>query len=567
MHCYTTVLHNSSPVAKMSNLYEYKHSVINKNLAVTEDAGIDNKKFETLDDWYKVIQDYEFQARCPIILKNSHRNKHFTFACHLKNCQFKILLSYCGNNRDALINNINLHDIDDIDNHVALSQSKLSSNNAAADTSTNNDVDDSNVDTELRTKKYDADAVDDDDDVTAAIVAAVAAVNNNNNNDEDDDGGRGVKSEGVSESKSKSSDDNSNEGGLVIDDYDHSQNNNGGKNELRGPFMVTKIDPYHNHPLESNLSLQKFVLTKIPKILQNELNFDQKLEELCNEEENTISKFKVAQFVEDSDLLPVLKKNFKLSDDDIDKTFKGQIARRVTTYKARFVLKKKKNGEYHTATGNAVGVNGSSNATKNTATSVSSARNHTSSMVRSSDVNSTRNEMLPIGNNAHAHGEDEENNVYSNADEDGNLASMDDETRLRTALKEAQDVVYAANAMVNEENSIKAMKNNKRLLNDNEDNEDSNVHPDLEEEDIQRKRSRIDNNNESASIKLNALDETLMALEDAGDDKLPHEVAEQLRLLSSHFKDELVQQHNHNELSNKKEDIPDENIQPELRGQ
>ena len=55
------------------------------------------QKFPTLGAWYDVINEYEFQTRCPIILKNSHRNKHFTFACHLKNCPFKVLLSYAGN--------------------------------------------------------------------------------------------------------------------------------------------------------------------------------------------------------------------------------------------------------------------------------------------------------------------------------------------------------------------------------------------------------------------------------------------------------------------------------------
>ena len=76
------------------NYYEYKHPIINKDLAIGAHGG---KKFPTLGAWYDVINEYEFQTRCPIILKNSHRNKHFTFACHLKNCPFKVLLSYAGN--------------------------------------------------------------------------------------------------------------------------------------------------------------------------------------------------------------------------------------------------------------------------------------------------------------------------------------------------------------------------------------------------------------------------------------------------------------------------------------
>ena len=87
------------------NYYEYKHPIINKDLAIGAHGG---KKFPTLGAWYDVINEYEFQTRCPIILKNSHRNKHFTFACHLKNCPFKVLLSYAGNAASSEINPINL---------------------------------------------------------------------------------------------------------------------------------------------------------------------------------------------------------------------------------------------------------------------------------------------------------------------------------------------------------------------------------------------------------------------------------------------------------------------------
>lgn len=388
----------------MTSLYEYRHPIINKSLASSADENT-GRRFPTLESWYQVVNDYEFQARCPIILKNSHRNKHFTFACHLKDCPFKVLLSYCGGQRT-----VEEEDEDRTSGLVPLD--KKDSNDKLKNGGTNGAG-------PGQPGGEDAE----DDDVSAAIAAAVAAVQDSRHTKEVYEENTGV----------------------------------------RGPFVVTKIEPYHNHPLESNLTLQEFVLTKVPRILQHDLNFDQILESLCNEDDNTMSKFRVSQYVEESGLLDILKDRYGLTESEIDKKLLSQISRRVTTYKARFVLKKKKNGEY--------------------------------------------------GTEAH------------------NFQYRQPRVRREPEIldADAQEAQAAAQAAIGEAVTLKR-------------------HID-EEEDTPRKRQMV------------KLDE-VMPLEDTQDDKLPRDVAEQLRLLSSHFKDVEAQS-----AEEKKEDISDENIQPELRGQ
>ncbi|CCH62788.1 hypothetical protein TBLA_0I01280 [Henningerozyma blattae CBS 6284] len=390
------------------------------------------RKFPTLESWYRAVNDYEFQARCPIILKNSHKNKHFTFACHLKSCPFKILVSYSGVNNDAFDNsnetnaNITKEDVDFIDrvDHTNSSintptSSNILNNNDDVTTdgnhpndkftdenphgalltlndnnspervdnqntvkghttdkhngnsdsiTTNNDdtignslkKDASENNDETSTKHY-ADIPDVDDSVTAAFAAAVVAAvdgnnsnginhdnnsstdinsppnnNNNNNNTHNIDGSRAVPVS--AEAKKNSIRDSNLTDNLVT--FDH-------RDTHMGPFVVTKIEPYHSHPLESNLSLAKFVLTKIPRILQNDLNFDETLEDLCSlNNEATILKFRVSQYVENSGILDILRQRYGLTIHDLDKKLISSISRKVTTYKARFVLKKKKSGEY-----------------------------------------------------------------------------------------------------------------------------------------------------------------------------------------------------------------------------
>lgn len=498
--------HPTKVALEMTSLYEYKHPIINKQLA----SGADDhsgRKFPTLNAWYNVVNDYEFQARCPIILKNSHRNKHFTFACHLKDCPFKVLLSYCGNqrgleNEQQREQQHHHHDL----NHSLVSlerKPKLEGDKDGLNDQEGGQVGVSEGN-EADARKYtEADA--EDDDVSAAIAAAVAAVQDVRQKD-----------------------------GQYGDEYMNSSR--GSEGAVRGPFVVTKIEPYHNHPLESNLTLSKFVLTKVPRILQHDLNFDQILESLCNEDDNTVSKFRVSQYVEESGLLDILKERYGLTDSEIDKKLLSHISRRVTTYKARFVLKKKKNGEY----GNP-----------------SAARGQNSSSPHSYPRNSRAAAMDHLG---HATGGPSDHGD-SNGGTGRHLQSLDD-ANLNPELNdpEVQAAQAAAQAAMGE---AVALKRSVQQMVDDDDVDD----------DSSRKRHMMKLTASMGGSMVND-DGSLVALDDTQDDKLPRDVAEQLRLLSSHFKD--VEAHNLNNSGCEpdedtklvvKDDIPDENIQPELRGQ
>lgn len=572
----------------MTNLYEYKHPIINNQLA-SDGEGNSPKKFPTLESWYSVINDYEFQARCPIILKNSHRNKHFTFACHLKGCPFKVLLSYSGNNsRNTVSPSINSNDNNP--NNSGNPNNNLKHNN----NNNNNNIFDSHVlDNEDHQKHHNkSDVVDDTDNlinvgkeddededdmdihhhhnhhvdeddsrkygesdatdanVTAAIAAAVAAVQNPDIHDDD--------------SKLKAETNKSNE--FVFD------TNSDDENSIKGPFVVTKIEPYHNHSLEDNMALDKFVLTKIPRILQHDLNFDQTLEDLYHRGNHSMNKFKVSQFVEDSGLLDIIKDRYNLVNEDLNKKFISLISRRVTTYKARFVLKKKKTGDYKNPNGETYQPPEDSN---------NNVKIH--------------DDMLNVDGMAnhhhhHHHEEDDDSNLHPELNETTHDNKQD-------SANQAVAAAAAAAAIINEPINLK------RAMSE----EDA--------EDIERYNKRTKHDiMKSVSID----DSSLVALDEIPDDKLPHDVAEQLRLLSSHFKE--VESHamqnsndndndndngnDNNEQSNpseqengdsnnnnnvhdhnnskensitgddknndsliKNDDIPDENIQPELRGQ
>lgn len=381
------------------SLYEYKHPIINKDLV----NGENKKIFENLESWYDVVNDYEFQSRCPIILKNSHRNKHFTFACHLKSCPFKVLLSYSGNIGSIDGNDLHHshHDVGDIDKKV-------------------------NV----------------EDDVTAAIAAAVAAVTSHGDNDSE---------------------------------------------SVKGPFTVTKIEPYHNHPLESNLSLSKFVLTKIPKILQNDLKFDSILESLCNEDHNTVAKFRVSQYVEESGILEIIKERYGLVDQDLDKKFLSHIARRITTYKARFVLKKKKHVPY--------GI----------------GQEHDSIDQHSHDSNSAVVAAVSVLTHHHSN---------QHTDIKHALEEVDNQPRKRLRSNKVSNAVK--------------MGTRNSLVGEPRPNNTSNITPGT-------------------------------VIETKDELSQHDEMAEQLRLLTSHLKEVEAQENEHHAVE--KDEIPDENIQPELRGQ
>lgn len=635
----------------MPNLYEYKHPVINTELAA---SGIDAepRKFATLEAWQDVINDYEYQARCPIILKNSHRNKHFTFACHLKGCPFKILLSYSNN--EPFFDNTGVSSAAAAA-AAAAAHSIVHGHENLNDSQVNTASNDTNIILESKVEGEDAisqqpqqppqqikrsegegdnatgeehrysesDATD--QNVSDAIAAAVAAVNPMKMDDEkkvaDGASSSGVKSEtkdeGVTTSTAspaanKNSENdtpakNSATPNFNVDDIMMAAH--GGSNipgmDIRGPFIVTKIEPYHNHSLEQNLTLDKFVLTKVPRILQYDLNFDETLEEIYQKSNHSLSKFKVSQFVEDSGLLDILKHRYHLGPEDITKKFISLISRRVTTYKARFVLKKKKMGEYRDIDpDNFMGQPGSN---------PSSAGAQTAAGNDDEDANAAKENGVSLDGETQINGadginkKDQRQGGQNNKSTSSGSASTHDNSGLdegsnsshrRRHSSEQQDgnsddiaekaVRAAAQAAMTDE-SINLKRTFDSVMGGDDDNEVEG------EDDLDRyassssKRSKMDQ-----SIKNSTIDESgLVSLDDMHDDKLPHDVAEQLRLLSSHFKDveaatmqnQSVDNDNDNEndenndddlgnmedversMKQGNEDISDDNIQPELRGQ
>ncbi|KAH7584937.1 ARS-binding factor 1 [Nakaseomyces glabratus] len=470
----------------VKDVYEYSHPIINNALAVSasEQQGKEVRRFATLADWYDVINDYEFQSRCPIILKNSHRNKHFTFACHLKNCPFKILLSY--------------------------SSAGMHHGHAQDDMYRSKDEDVDALNDGAHDHKLEYHDVD-DPQVTAAIAAAVAAVGK----DSSDPHNAATAAAAAAAAATNGGEDHKN---LVQDTQPsaHSQAqaqasvrpNSNAPETIRGPFVVTKIIPYHDHPVQDNLSLDKFVLTKIPRILQNELNFDDVLETLVAEgaSDGDVAKFRVSEYVEHSGLLDIIKARYDLMDSDITKKFLSQIARRVTTYKARFVLRKKKYGI------------------------IKSDRHH------------------PRANPAPA--------------ASGNRPPRISRTRRKRSLEDDETEI-----------AQEALKNSMM------DDVDHQRHIDDDDEEHARKLARlgedtdlhsgIHDDGDHSSTQNAAMHEInpLASIDEVTDDKLPREVAEQLRLLSSHFKDVENQNLQDEEGKKNSAEISDENIQPELRGQ
>ncbi|KAG0668624.1 Abf1p [Maudiozyma exigua] len=670
----------------MTNLYEYKHPVINTELA---SSSIDKepKKFETLQDWEDVINDYEFQARCPIILKNSHRNKHFTFACHLKGCPFKILLSY-SNGDNPNVNHTSFYE----HGHGITGTHQNNNNNgnvvdtaiaaaaaAAASSSSNHDDNDTlidvkedqqnkdekidnDVETETERKYTESDATD--QNVTDAIAAAVAAVqnpatkkedetNNDSKNFKKDSNDLGVKIDhpltndldkknNINSTISKKSiDDNEtfNVDDIILDAHGSNANQN---SAVKGPFIVTKIEPYHNHSLEENLTLDKFVLTKIPRILQFDLNFDNTLEEIYQKSNRSLSKFKVSQFVEHSGLLTIIKKRYHLIDEDLNKKFKSLISRRVTTYKARFVLKKKKTGEYRDL--NPDSYIGNTNKTSGNDLETETPVNQNTDEIDKKDTNNKttiKDESIKTEKNNESseskdnkphtkkdgtkkkNKSDSHKNAQKNKDTNDNNILMSE--NLDDAIKNISDGKDELNAEDDKNNDInrnnednglsdekavraaaqaaisgESINNLKRTFGSVIGNVDDMDEVVVDEDDLEGYGSNKRNKNEQSSKGPSIEDNPLAGLDDMHDDKLPHDVAEQLRLLSSHFKDVETASLQNNSVDNendqdedqdrnndqdeddedrlnerddddydeksKNEDISDDNIQPELRG-
>ena len=553
-------------------LFEYTHPIINSDLAISN-HNPNPRKFQTLQSWYNVINDYEFKFRCPIILKNSHKNKHFTFACHLKNCGFKILLSCSGiddfNRHHEKANNVldsRLVTLDDMSikkDPISNIQSIVATTTTTTTTTNSSDSEDDEEDSDVETiKKYTHET---DPHVTAAIAAAVAAAEDSTTNT-----AATTTTTTTTTATTATNDTDTSHYPYHQNDLDRISNtvniikepyysNNGTSTTttdddinslletsvnfisgtpIIGPFVVTKIFPYHNHALKDNMSLEKFILTKIPKILQNDLNFDTILENLYKKGNHSMNKFKVSLFVTDSGLLDIIKQRYHIDDKSITKGFLSSISRRVTTYKARFVLKKKKMGLYHDQSSNIHLIHHNSNISATTTATATT----TTTTTTPANNNPMTDEQSLLDNIKHT-GDLEDhlatNQVLLNVTKkilSSHQGDNDDDTtskRLNDSLLAdhtvidlnnashviTSDLQNAAQAAINEAMALK-----RRMTNDE---------PDLDS----YKRSRPTNNNNTSNNNNSTSQIDDINIGDIGDDKLPHEVAEQLRLLSSHFKD------------------------------
>lgn len=592
----------------MTNYYEYEHPIINKFLAASgrydthdiNDNGVDKglvirkhepqgKKFPTLESWYRVVNDYEFQARCPIILKNSHKNKHFTFACHLKSCPFKILVSYCGEGIDGYtghehLDTDNVSTVTDSHQNMGINTSSNNSNEPHKENHNNGDgvvdegllalnsvkdEDDNKKDSSesTNTSKAYSEIPDVEDPVTAAFAAVVVAAvdssnNNNNNNHVPQEAHQNVHNKNRNDVKvtlEDHSDKQLDENSIKDNQYPNSLITYDQRDIHVGPFVVTKIEPYHSHPLESNLTLSKFVLTKIPRILQNDLNFDELLESLCNQNNNTISKFRVSQYVEDSGIKDILKQRYGLTEDDLDKKLVSSISRRVTTYKARFVLKKKKKGEYGKPY---PGLNPPPHINITTSHDHLNIRNTTPASLAAS-ITKTETKFTnedEVDHDSTPSNEDRDTTTRSEISdqyvESGNKIKYTDHQGKEADVSTLQATAQAA---INEVSHMKRSIANYIAQQDDNDHlanyqdslrkrqhtqakhiDDSNIQTNHNIKMDMTPKDNTDHMSKNDVVKLNMVplmpdDSVLSSLDD--NDRLPNEVAEQLRLLSSHYKD------------------------------
>ena len=715
----------------MTNLYEYKHPIINAELASSDVDG-SPRKFPTLEAWQDVINDYEFQARCPIILRNSHKNKHFTFACHLKGCPFKILLSLCNEDigvesRDGSSNNDNSNDdhgrnhgggangVEDNNivegiHHVGNVDDGSDVTTAVTSTATDNSADNragrfSNVDasiikagrvdneetrldtplihhqkkifekvskpqrqgsisedmenvkgtgyrarelnqngcaytnhdrsgmhdggytskanTESTDKHPNVDREEDildvdaevrelmrvhkdvaeavaarndsttndvtiphtndrkkyletettDATVTAAIAAAVAAVQEpesllrsgeNNLLNTATDGVHGIEPIGSDTIKPESGTNGAKhfsipaDGDFLTPDYSLLRGTPFHLRQVDGPFVVTKIEPYHNHSLEDNLPLTKFVLTKVPKILQNELDFDVLLENMFAKGNHTLSKFKVSQYVETSGLLKIIKNRYHLSDEIINKKFTSLISRKVTTYKARFVLKKKRSGAYNKVSDTRPFAQDGSVVTPDSmgvADSVYSVdvpgedgENPNNTHIQKQGEEYLSNQHNHASTHIDSHKRHYKHHQHQIQSEYQNLHPKTKYQLTQEGLLSHDDDILSTPPSDNESTGAQ----NTELHPKQHDSTDINItvgEAEVDQRDVPKRT--LENEHEELDgyeshkrhkydygLKDTSLDDGgLPALDDISDDRLPHDVAEQLKLLSSHFKE------------------------------
>lgn len=180
--------------------------------------------------------------------------------------------------------------------------------------------------------------------------------------------------------------------------------------------------------------------------------------------------------------MDILMQRYGLTAEDFEKRLLSQIARRITTYKARFVLKKKKMGEY-----NDLQPSSSSNNNDNNDDELSSAnmRNNSIDYTKHQEISSAATSPNAIKN---------ENNISNTKNENGDNNNNNDTSNLMEGvLDKSSSHRYQPKKLpnVNKWNKPDQITHSDVSLvglDEPNDGGNSNVHPTLAEVDAQEAR-------------------------------------------------------------------------------
>ncbi|KAL6947183.1 hypothetical protein ACO0QE_002058 [Hanseniaspora vineae] len=283
------------------NSYEFEDALVNRELT--------EKRFDSLSHFYKEVLDpYELKFKIPTILKNSHKKRHFTFACSCADCPFLIMLSTTKNFTNT---EFNIHDATKEFSKTLQSPSQLQAtslyNNTARTSSTS-----------LKGKSEGGPSSG------FSSFSVIKPALSSNKIKKQEIQSKNKKDNGRSSSLSRSQNENIFEGEGIkvrLEDSlkrsDKKQQNGGIENDedvtdtedeegrditnleqqneeeeeeeedptkQYGPFAVTKILLEHNHSVNPNVNsiegLKEFIMIKIPKVLHDDLKFDRLVIEL-----------------------------------------------------------------------------------------------------------------------------------------------------------------------------------------------------------------------------------------------------------------------------------------------
>ncbi|KAL6942905.1 hypothetical protein ACO0RG_001872 [Hanseniaspora osmophila] len=317
------------------NSYEFEDALVNRELT--------EKRFDSLSHFHnEVLNPYELKFKIPTILKNSHKMRHFTFACSCTDCPFTIMLSTTKNFGNT---EFNIHDSTKEFSGKPSQSSFYSNTTSTAPTTLNgksiatNDgapvtgfssfsvikpaISSNKVkkqdffykDKKSGNNKSSSKLKNEEENIFEGEGIKVRLEESDNDGDGDGDGDGGEHSQSTSSrkgiagfKKSKNKQQNAD----IEDDEDLTDTEDEERRDIPnleqnmededvtkqyGPFAVTKILLEHNHSVNPNVNsiegLKEFILIKIPKVLHDDLKFDRLLKDLF---ENTVAKDLAKQY-------------------------------------------------------------------------------------------------------------------------------------------------------------------------------------------------------------------------------------------------------------------------------